>query len=480
MSENIIKKTTKGVIWAGIDRFGVVLLQFVVNLVLARMLTPDDFGLVGMILIFVAVSQTLIDGGLGSALIQKLNPSQEDYSTIFWWNIIFSVVLYSFIYIIAPYVAIFFHIPKLSLLLRVIGVIVIINAFSLVQRTKLRKLLSFKKIAITDIISYLCSALLTIYLAHNEYGVWSLVAMQIATSIISVLIFWSISKWYPSWEFSLYALKHLFSYGGYLLIASVMQDVCTHIQGVVIGRKFSAATTGLYTQAKKMDEVASMTIPSIFCQVLFPVFSEQQKDYDKLINTFKVNTQLIAFIIFPLMMLLIIIAKPIFLLLYGDQWIDAVPYFQVLCIGGFFSALYNLGYYVIAAIGKSKVLFYWGCYKWGMLILLLIIGASISMNAVLIAMVISNLNIYITNSLLVHHYIKYSLLLQIKDIMPTIICTLITGGILYLISIHTCIHWVVLSAIFIMLYLSICYLFKIRAILEFNRIINNLIKKYIK
>lgn len=472
--------TTKGVLWSAVDRFGVVLLQFVINLVLARLLTPNDFGMVGMILIFVVVSQTLIDGGFASALIQKLNPSQTDYSTIFWWNIAFSAILYSIIYIFAPNIATFFHIPELSPLLRVIGVVIIINSFALVQKTKLRKSLSFKKIAITDIVSYTGAALIAFYLAHKGYGAWSLVAMQISNALFGALIFWCTSKWSPSWEFSFSSLKSLFSYGGYLLIANMMQDVCTHIQGVVIGRRFSAANTGLYTQAKKMDEVASMTIPAVFCQVLFPVYSEHQNNLSQLCELLRKNTRLIAFIVFPLMMLLIIVAEPIFNLLYGEKWLEAVPYFQILCIGGFCSAVYNLNYYAVAAVGKSKALFYWGCYKWGMLIVLLLVGASFNMTAVLFAMVISNINIYLTNALLAQHYIKYDLSTQIKDVTPTFVCTLATGVVVYLITLYTSLHWIIISTLFVVLYLAICYLFKIQAIVESKDIVTLFIRKFAK
>lgn len=470
--------TSKGIFWSAIDRFGVVLLQFVINLVLARLLTPDDFGLVGMILIFVVVSQTLIDSGFGSALIQKLNPTQTDYSTVFWWNLLFSILLYAIIYLFAPGVANFFHNQELAPLLRVIALVIIINSFSLVQKARLKKSLSFDKIAITDIVSYSISAVIAFYLAKQGMGAWSLVFMQISNAVISAILFWSIAKWTPSWSFSLTSLKNLFSYGGFLLIANMMQDICTHIQGVVIGRNFSAAHTGLYTQAKKMDEVASMTIPAIFCNVLFPVYSEHQNDKKQLCELLGKNTRLVAFIVFPLMMLLIIIAEPLFNMLYGEMWLDAVPYFQILCIGGFFSAVYNLNYYAVAAIGKSKALFYWGCYKWGILLLLLVIGASINMTAVLIAMVISNLNIYITNALLARHYIKYDFSTQLKDIIPILLCALIAGGIVFLLYTYTSLHWILISIVFIICYLVICLLLGIKAMIEFKASVNTILSKF--
>ena len=461
MSSATAHKTTRGVLWAGIDRFGIVLLQFVINLVLARLLTPGDFGCISMILIFVAVSQTLIDGGFGAALIQKIDATQRDYSTIFYWNALFSVGLYLIIYASAPSVSTFFRMPLLEDMLRVLGIVIIINSLSLVQRTILRKAINFKIIAIVDIISYSASAVIAIYLAHRDFGAWSIVGMQLSIASISTILLWVLSKWRPSLTFSFNSLKSLFSYGGFLLIASIMQDVCTHIQGVVIGRRFSAAETGLYSQAKKMDEVASMTLPAVFCQVLFPIYSEKQNNISELRSMLSQNMKMISFIIFPLMMLLIIVAKPLFILLYGDQWIDAVPYFQILCIGGFFSALYNFNYYAVAAVGKSKALFYWGCYKWGVLLVLLLIGASFSMLGVLIAMVISNINIYLTNALLAQRYIGYRLGQQIVDVVPTLLTTIICGAIVFPIFLLTGIHWLLCCIIFAIIYLFISYIFKL-------------------
>lgn len=285
--------------------------------------------------------------------------------------------------------------------------------------------------------------------------------MQLANALISALLFWCFSRWRPSLTFSLESLKSLFSFGGYMLVASIMQDVCTHIQGVVIGRRFSATETGLYTQAKKMDEVASMTLPAIFCQVLYPLYAERQNDLEALRDMLRRNTQMIASIIFPLMLLLIVVAKPLLLFLFGNQWIDAVPYFQILCIGGLFSALYNFNYYAVAAVGRSRALFYWGCYKWGMLIALLVVGASISMIGVLIAMVISNLNIYLTNALLAQRYVGYRLWRQVVDVLPVLGVALLCGGIAYIIFAIWGVNWVVSALIFTVLYILFGHLFRL-------------------
>lgn len=477
MSTPAINRTTKSILWAAIDKFGIVMLQFVINLVLARLLTPDDFGCVGMIMIFVAVSQTLIDGGFASALIQKVNASQTDYSTIFYWNILFSCLLYLGIFLAAPWVAEFFRIEALEGLLRVLGVVVIINALTLVQRTILRKAINFRVIAIVDILSCSASAAVAIYMAYRGCGAWSIVGMQLSNALLSTILFWSMSKWRPMLAFSAHSFRSLFSYGGYLLIANIMQDVCTHIQGVVIGRNFSASQTGLYAQAKKMDEVASMTLPALLCQVLFPLYSEKQNDKEALVDMLRGNMRMISFVVFPLMMLLIIVANPVFVLLYGDKWVDAVPYFQVLCIGGFFSSLYNFNYYAVAAVGRSKALFYWGCYKWGVLLVLLLIGAQISMMGVLVAMVLSCANIYVTNALLAQKYVGYSFKVQITDILPILGCTLVSGAVTYILYTSFAIHWVVCGLLFVAIYLTMAYILQLRAIKDAGLFLSKLIRK---
>lgn len=464
MSSPRRSSVTRGAIWSAVDRCGVVLLQFIINLVLARMLSPDDFGLVGMILIFVAVSQTLIDGGFAAALIQKRDASARDYSTIFYWNILFSVALYGVIYIAASAVAGFFAIPALRGLLRVLGVVIIINSFAIVQRTVLRKELNFKTIAIVDILSYGIAAAVAAFMASRGYGVWSLVGMHLTIGLLSALLFWLMSRWRPTMEFSFSSFRGLFSYGGYLLVASMMQDICTHIQGVVIGRRFSAAETGLYAQAKKMDEVASLTLPALLCQVLFPVYSSLQDDLSTLRRMLAENVRMVAFLIFPLMTLLMIVAKPLFLFLYGSQWVEAVPYFQILCVGGLFSALYNFSYYAVAAVGRSRELFLWGCYKWGMLIALLLGGAMISMRAVLWAMVISNLNIYLTNALLAQRYVGYSLVCQLRDVAPTLLLSAIVGSAVYSLNILISLHWLLCCMVFVLLYVALSWVCGLRAL----------------
>lgn len=457
------KKAFTGAIWASVDKIGTMALQFFVNIILARLLMPSDFGCIGMLAIFVVVSQTIIDGGFGSALIQKKEPTQTDYSTIFYWNILFAVILYFVLFFFAPFIAYFYKMPLLCDVLRVMGLNLIINSLGIIQINRQRKQLAFRRIASVNITSYLLASLIAICLAYNDYGVWSLVALQMLYSFFSVMMFWIITKWKPNLCFSIQSLKKLFSYGGYLLFATVLQEICKNLQGLIIGRRFSSVEMGLYAQAKKLDDVTSLTLPNIIVQVIFPVYSQLQNDLERTREVLRMNIRIISFFTFPLMILLIIIAYPLICFLYGNKWAAAVPYFQILCVSGLFACLQNVNYYAVAAQGKSRILFVWSFYKWGMLLLLLLIGMHWGMHGILWGMVISSLNIYIVNAILVSKSISYSLLDQLKDVFPIFVISILTCVICMIINEYIVMHFIFLVIIYGFIYISLSIALKLQA-----------------
>lgn len=476
MSANTSKAVT-GILWSAVDRFGNVLLQFIVNLVLARLLMPEDYGLVGMLAIFISVSQTLIDGGFCSALIQKQNVTSKDYSTIFYWNIAFAVLLYAILYSIAPSVSKFFHEPVLCEVLRALGIVIVLSSLGLVQRTQLRKQLKIKQLALVNITSLTISAMISIRLAFMGYGVWCLVALQVINNLVASVVFWYITRWRPMLYFSFKKLKELFSFGGYLLAASILQEVSKNMQGVIIGHKFSSMEMGLYAQAKKLEEVACSTFAHVIVQVMFPVYSEIQDDIVKLRNVLRGNIRLIAFLIFPIMVLLIIIAGDLIPFLLGDKWIPVVPYFQVLCLGGFFTCLQNVNFFAVAAIGKSDTLFRWSFYKWGMLIVLLFVGVYWGIYGVLLSMVLSEFNIFMVNALLVSKYLKLPLRIQLVACLPAFAVSLLAGIIVIVINYYVPLNFAINIIFFFIIYISSAYLCNFVELKESQRIINKLFKK---
>ena len=287
MASDLKKKTLSGMIWSFVQRFGTMAISFVSNIVLARLLTPDDYGTIGMLMIFIAVANTFVDGGFGSALIQKKEPTQEDYSTIFWWNMFLSIVLYGLLYLGAPAVARFYNLPLLCDVLRVQGIVLIINALSIIQQNQLRKQLKFKRLATVTVISAILSAGAAIILAYIGWGVWALVAQQLMLSGFTAIQLWVLNKWYPLLIFSKESFKQLFGFGGFILVSSLINTLCNNIQGLLIGRFCNTTTLGYYTQARKLEEVASTSFTTVVDQVSYPILAKFQDDKSKFINILK-------------------------------------------------------------------------------------------------------------------------------------------------------------------------------------------------
>lgn len=454
-----------------------MILQFTVNLILARLLLPEDFGAIGMLAIFIAVSQVLIDGGFGSALIQKKNPSQTDYSTIFYWNILFSGFLYLILFIFAPYIGKFFSMPVLSGVLRGIGLTLIINSIFTLQKIRLQKRLEFKRIAISNLSSYIIGAACAIIMAYHGGGVWSLVAMQIIYGVVFILVLWLITKWTPSLCFSVKSLRELFGFGGYILFANILQETCKNLQGIIIGRKFSATQMGYFSQAYKLDQITSYSIPQVIVQVMYPVYSSLQDDRERLNEIVAMNMRVIAFLIFPIIGLLILIAEPLIVFLYGEKWLPSVPYFQVLCVGGFFVCLQNVNFYAVAAVGKSKQLFYWSFYKWGFLLCALIIGMNFGMYGILWGMVLSNFNIFMVNSLLASNFNGLTVISQLKCIMFSLLMTIVSVIVAYVIWFISKI-WLISIIIYFAFYFVIGFIIRYKPLFESMELLTRLIHRF--
>lgn len=430
--DNTKQQALTGVVWSSIQRFGVMAITFVSNIILARLLTPDDFGCIGMLMIFISLSTSFIDGGFGSALIQKKEPTNHDYSTIFYWNIFLSVFLYGVLYVLSPFIASFYKIPLLSDVLKVQGVILFFNALSIIQQNQLRKRLEFKKLAIVNITSAVLSLGVAIVFAYKGYGVWALVAQQITLSVINAVMFWIVGKWKPNFVFSWKSFKELFSFGGFMLLSQLLGTLSNEIQGLLVGRKFNAATMGLYTQAYRLEGSAATATSSIIDQVTYPILASYQDDRSKFLSALKRFIQIPAYICSLVMMIMIVIAKPLIILLYSSKWVDCVPYFQILCTAGLAVCLQGSANNAIAAIGKSKVFFVWTIIKRSLTIILCVIGITIGgMYGLLWACVAGAWSVYFINAYLVSKHIGYAFHKQLLDILPFIIISIIIGITVY-------------------------------------------------
>ena len=469
MLSSLKQQTISGMLWSAVQKFGNMGISFVTNIVLARMLTPDDYGCIGMLAIFITVSNTFVDGGFGSALIQKKEPTQKDYSTIFWWNIFISSLLYGVLYLSAPAIAEFYHIPLLSSVLRVQGIILIIHSLNIIQTNQLRKQLRFKRLANVTVIAHIIAALTAIILAWQGWGVWALVAQQIIGSSMISLILWYINKWMPDFCFSKESFKQLFGFGSFILISNLINTFCNNVQGLLIGRFFTPAAMGYYTQARKLEEIASLSFSSVVDQVSYPVLSKFQSDNVAMKNVLRKLVTSLAYVTFPMMLILILIAEPLITLIYGDKWLDCVPYFQILCIAGIAICLQGIHYYAVASKGKSKDLFVWTIIKRALGLFVLIVGMYFgNIEGLLWGCSIGSWIILLSNAYLVDKYIKYSLFAQLRDLFPILLVAIITYIIVYALNMYlVCNAYIkafIMLLLYLIIYLGISYCFRLSAL----------------
>jgi len=434
MERNLKKKTIVGIAWSTFQRFGKLGMAFIANLVMARLLTPEDYGAIGILMIFISLSMVFIDAGFGNALIQKTKPTKEDYTTIFYFNIITAVIFSLILFFFAPLIAKFYEMDSLSDLLRVLSFVLIINSLSIIQDCKLRKELNFKLLAIATLMSAFFGAVSGIYTAYIGYGVWSLVIYYFVETTIRSLLLWVFCRWYPSFIFSLDSLRELFRFGGFLLANSFLFTLRQSGIAMVIGKMYSASDLGYYSQAKKLQDVPVTAIRTVIGQVTFPLFATVKDNVNQLKTAQKKGNLLLAFICIPLMALFFVLAHDLIIGLYSEKWAGAIPYFQILCICGIFVSLQEVNANVINALGHSGLHFKWSIVKTVILFSLLYAGSFIGIRGLLLAWCIQNILAYLINAVLSGQFTSYSAWQQIKDLIPIIGISLLCVVILLLFS----------------------------------------------
>lgn len=482
MDTNSLKqKTISGMIWNAIQRFGTMFLSFATNIVLARMLMPEDFGAIGMLAIFISLSEVFIDGGFGSALIQKKKPTQDDYSTIFYWNLTISTLLFCVMQVVAPWIADFYHMPKLCNLLRVLSIVLIINGFTVIQTNILTKTLSFKLIAKIRLVATAIAMAVSIFAAYKGFGVWSLVLKDVLAATIGSIAFWFFNKWRPSFVFSLSSFKELFSFGGLMLLSSLMNSLFENLQGLVIGRFYTAKDLGLYSQAKKLDELPSKSISQVVTQVSFPVFSQVADNNELLVRTIRKNIICTTYLIFALQAFLIASATPLFVFIFSEKWVDAIPFFRILCVYSMFISLNAINTNIYKALGKSNIYFWVQFIKKLVSLGFLFVGLQFGVIGVTWSVSISGIIWWIFSASVNIRVVGYGLFSQIKDIALQFLLSAIIG----------LMTWIIISSmpevpllqlftgllLFVCSYIGVSILFKLEG---FDVIYKEVLKKYLK
>ena len=428
MQESLRNRTISGMLWAGIGKVGALGISFITNMVLARLLLPSDFGCIAMLYVFIAISGIFVNGGLGSALIQKKEPTHIDYTTVFYWNIVMSVLFYLILFFTAPAIARMYDMPQLQNVLRVHSIVLLIIPFSMVQSNQLQKQMRFRELTIRNVFATLAGMVVSIAMALTGFGIWSLVASTLVSSFTSVLLLWGMSTWRPSWEFSFASLKELFSFGGLMLISSLVETIYTNLQSFIIGKWYSAQDLGYYAQARKLEEIPTNALSSIVNDVSFPAFSSLQDDKERLKSSLRKTIKSITYLNMPLFALLIVIAQPLIRLLYGMQWDTSVNYFRILCLSSMIYTLNTVNTNVIKSLGRSGIYFIVQLSKRLIGIGLIVFGFQYGIYGLLWAIASVGYICFFINAAVNKRLINYGIWDQMKDVGVYYLVSLLIGA----------------------------------------------------
>ncbi len=355
MEEDLKGKTTRALVWSSADKVGQQLFYMIAGIILARQLSPEDYGKVGVLTIFIALAGILIDSGFTSALIRKKDATEADYSTVFHVNIAISVLLYGLLYAAAPYLSFFFQVPELTTICRVLFLVIPLNALSLIQQTLLFKTFRLSVAARVNLWALGIASVIAVSMAYAGMGVWSLVAQTLGLAFFRALFFWTFNNWRPQWVFRMASLREFFGYSSNLVLSGIINNVFNKIYPIIIGKYYGMTQTGYYTQAEKYQDIPSALVSNIFRTVAFPLFSKIQDDAERLHRICRKNVRAIAFFIFPLMMLMIVVSYPFFLLVLKEQWLPSVPFFRMLCFSGMCTPFIILFFDLFNSLGKSRL-----------------------------------------------------------------------------------------------------------------------------
>ena len=426
------KKTISGVLWSGIERLLVQGLQFILGIVLARLLLPSDYGLIGMLTIFFSISLAIVDSGFSQALIQRKIVTQTDYSTVFYFNLLTSLCIYAGLYFASPYIAAFFEEPRLTLITRVISLSILFNALSIIQIAKLTKALDFKSQTKCSVIAIVVSGILGIYLAFLGYGVWALVIQMVLKSILNLLLLIVFAWWWPSLVFSKKSLKSLFSFGSKLLASGLLNAVFNNLYYVVIGKFFSTKELGLYTRANQFQLLPSETLAVILQRVTLPVLSGIQDDKERLVHYYRKFIRFTALVTFPLMLGLAVLATPLISVVLTDTWIESVPYLRLLALVGLLYPIHALNLNLLKVLGRTDLFLRLEIYKKIAIVITLLATFRYGMLALIAGQVLLSFLFLYINTYYTGKLVGYGLSQQLKDIYPYLFFAIFMGGLVLL------------------------------------------------
>lgn len=425
------QKVLSNLIWRFAERSGAQLVGFIVSVVLARILDPNVYGTVALVTVFTTIFQVFVDSGLGNALIQKKDADNIDFSTVFYANILFCIVLYLIVFLISPFIAKFYNNNELIAITRVLGITVLISGVKNVQQAYVSRHLIFKKFFWATLVGTITAAIIGIVMALKGYGVWALVSQQLINLTIDTIMLWITVKWRPIKAFSIERLKELFSYGWKLMVSSVIDTVYKDVTQLVIGKVYTSSDLAFYNKGEQFPKLIVSNINTSIDSVLLPTLSNAQENKEHVRTMTRKSIKTSVYIMAPLMMGLAFCSNNIVSIVLTEKWISCVPYLIVFCITYMFFPIHTANLNAIKAMGRSDLFLKLEIAKKIIGIVLLLVTMKISVMAMAFSLLINSLFSQIINSWPNKKLLNYSYIQQLKDILPSIIIATAMGAIVY-------------------------------------------------
>ena len=473
MSEPSLKnKTIRGVGWSAADAFLGQGITFLVGIVLARLLSPEEYGLIGICLIFTTVLNGIVDSGFSNAIIRKKEATNEDYNTMFITNMVISIVLYGLLYLSAPFITKFFQM-ELTSLVRVIGLVLIINALSLTQQTNLTKKIDFKTKTKASVVSAILSGFIGIAMAYLGYGVWALVAQQLSKQSTYTICLWILNRWWPNFHFSISSFKYMWGFGWKLLVSGLLDRLWAQMYQVVVGKFYNPATLGQYTRGNEYASIFSSNITSIVQRVTYPVLAEVQDEKERMVAAYRKVIKVTMFVTCICMISLGAVAEPLIYCLIGEKWYQAATFLPLICISMSLYPLHAINLNMLQVQGRSDIFLYLEIIKKIIAIGPLCIGIFFDIYWMLAASIVTGIISFFLNSYYTGKRLGYSSWKQLKDVAPSYGVAFAVALAVYFLKYLPLNHWIILPiqiVIGILVFFAICETTKLSEYAEIKNI----------
>lgn len=481
MAGPLQKKAFWGMIWSAAGNFSLQLIGFVVGVQLARILSPDDYGLVGMLTIFTAIAGCMIDSGMGNALVRKPDRTEVDCSTVYYFSIVTALLMYAVLFVAAPYIADFYNQPALCDLTRVLCLTLVIGPLAGVHGTKLYIDLQFKKSSAISVAAAIVGGVVGVTCAYLGCGVWALVYMQLASSSFRVLLTWLVVRWVPALVFSRQSFRELFGFGSKLLASAILDQTYNNIRPLLIGKVYSGADLGYYTRANQYASLPATTATGLLGGVTYPLLCKLQHDDDILREKYRLLIRLSAFVVFPLLMGLAAVAEPCIVVLITEKWLPCVLLLQILCFSLMWYPVHALNLNLLQVKGRSDLFLKLEVIKKINGVIMLLITVPISVTAMCYGAVVTSLLALIINTYYTGKLIQVGFFRQMGDLMPIFLLSLAMGGTVWSLATFLPLTHALQLAVGIptgvILYVGLAALFRMPELTEACQLIRNNLRK---